>query len=42
MRSMMRQAGLTIESVWGDLDSSALTIDSKRMLTLAVKRPEGR
>ena len=35
---MMRKASLTVESVWGDLDSSPLTIDSKRMLTLAVKQ----
>jgi len=38
---MMSQAGLTVESVWGDLDSSPLTIDSKRMLTLAVKPLKG-
>lgn len=37
LEGMLKNAGLTIESVWGDYDSSAFTLASKRMLVISVK-----
>ncbi len=37
LEEMLKKAGLDIESVWGDFDSSPFTLEARRMMVVSVK-----